>query len=309
MPVSPQTRQLLDLMASLNLPAIDSLSAPDARTMMNAGRDERPPGPDLPRVEDRSVPGPAGDIPVRLYASSTATGLPIVVYFHGGGWVLGDLDGDDPACRTLAAETGALVVSVNYRHAPEDRFPAAVDDAIAATTWIGAHGSELGGDPSRMAVCGWSAGGNLAAVVAQLAKAAGGPALRAQALVTPVTDCDFGTPSYQENANDYVLTRSLMGWFWDHYLPDATQRTDPRASPLQAKDLSGLPPALVLTAEFDPLRDEGEAYAAALVRAGVPVTSRRWLGDTHLVWGQLGILDSSGESQAWVSEFLRRHLS
>jgi acetyl esterase len=160
-----------------------------------------------------------------------------------------------------------------------------------------------------MAVCGWSAGGNLAAVVAQLAKAAGGPALRAQALVTPVTDCDFGTPSYQENANDYVLTRSLMGWFWDHYLPDATQRTDPRASPLQAKDLSGLPPALVLTAEFDPLRDEGEAYAAALVRAGVPVTSRRWLGDTHLVWGQLGILDSSGESQAWVSEFLRRHLS
>jgi acetyl esterase/lipase len=309
MPVTAQTRQLLDLMASMGLPAIDSLSAPEARTMLDAGRDQRPPGPDVARIEDRMIPGPAGDIPVRLYATSAGSALPIVVYFHGGGWVLGDLEGDDPACRALAVETGALIASVNYRHAPEAPFPAAVDDAHAATVWIGKNGTELGGDPERMAVCGWSAGGNLAAVVAQLARAEGGPSLRAQALVTPVTDCDFGTASYKENADDYVLTRSLMEWFWDFYLADPEARRDPRASPLRATDLSGLPPALVLTAEFDPLRDEGESYAAALVRAGVEVTARRWLGEIHLIWGQHGILDSSAESQRWVSEFLTRHLA
>lgn len=309
MPVDAQTQALLDLFASLGLPAPETLGPDEVRAMFSAGYDERPPGPDLARVEDRSVPGATGDIPVRVYARSTEVGLPVVAYYHGGGWVLGSLDSDDPVCRSLAELTGALVVSVNYRHGPEDPFPAAVDDSYAALEWLGAHAGELGGDPTRLAVCGWSAGGNLAAVVSQLARDRGGPPLRGQVLVTPVTDSDLSRASYVDNAEGYLLTTPFMAWFWDHYLKDPDRRTDPLAAPLRAPDLSGLPPALVLTAEYDPLRDEGEAYALAMAQAGVPVTLRREVGQIHTVWGNLDVLDRCIETHRFVADFLRSVLA
>jgi acetyl esterase/lipase len=223
--------------------------------------------------------------------------------------VLGDLDGDDPACRQLAVSSKAMVVSVDYRHAPEHRSPAAADDACAATVWLGTHAADLGGDPGRLMVAGWSAGANLAAVTAQRVRDQGGPPLRGQALVTPVTDYDPTRRSHLDNGEGYVLTAAVMEWFWKNYEPQKRRRTNPMASPLRARDLGGLPPALVLTAEYDPLRDEGEAYAAALVAAGNEVTARRWLGQIHTVWGNWGILDASLAAQQWVGAFCRRVLA
>jgi acetyl esterase/lipase len=203
----------------------------------------------------------------------------VVLYFHGGGWVLGDQVSDEPLCRDLCVRTDAVVVSVNYRHAPEDRFPAAADDAWAALQWVAAHTIELGGIPDELVAAGWSAGGNLVAVVTQRARDEGGPALRGQLLLTPVTDSAMDTASYRENADGYVLTAPLMRWFWDHYT-DPEQRTDPTAAPLRG-ELAGLPPAIVVTAQFDPLRDEGIAYADALRAAGVPVEHIAARGHTH----------------------------
>ena len=194
--------------------------------------------------------------------------------------MLGSHETDDPFCRDLCVRSDMVIVSVDYRHAPEARFPAAADDAFAALQWIAAHAAELGGIPGQLVVAGWSAGGNLAAVVSQQARDAGGPEIIGQLLMTPVTDCDMDTGSYRENADGYVLTKPLMEWFWDYYV-DAEQRTDPACSPLRADDLSGLPPAFIVTAEFDPLRDEGNAYAAALEAAGVPVTLLQARGHTH----------------------------
>ncbi len=184
-----------------------------------------------------------------------------MVYFHGGGWVLGDELSDDPFCRDLCRRTGMILVSVGYRHAPEHRFPTAVEDGFAATRWIADHAAELGAKPGPVAVAGWSAGANIAAVTCQLARDRGGPEIAGQLLVCPVTDCRFDRPSYTDNATGYFLTRSLMFWFWDIYCSPA-DRTDPRASPLRGQ-LAGLPPAYVVTCEFDPLRDEGIAYAEA----------------------------------------------
>ena len=178
----------------------------------------RPPGPKFARVEDKTITVDGVKIPIRIYAASKKEGLPIAVYFHGGGWVLGSLDSDDPACRQVAKTSGAIVVSVNYRHAPEAPFPAAADDCLAAVLWLAKNAKKIGGDPSRIAVFGWSAGGNLAAVVAQKAAAAG-VALRGQALITPVTDSDFSRGSYKENGAGYVLTKPFMEWFWNHYAP------------------------------------------------------------------------------------------
>jgi acetyl esterase/lipase len=203
----------------------------------------------------------------------------VVVYFHGGGWVLGDQVSDEPLCRDLCVRTGAVVVSVNYRHAPEDRFPAAAEDAWAALQWIAAHAIELGGIPDDLVAAGWSAGGNLVAVVTQRARDEGGPVLRGQLLLCPVVDSRLDTGSYRENAEGYVLTADLMRWFWDHYCEPET-RGDPTAAPLRG-NLAGLPPAIVVTAEFDPLRDEGIAYAEGLCAAGVPVEHVPARGHTH----------------------------
>ena len=279
--VQPDVAIMLEMMGTMGLPPIESMSAEEARTFMDAGAAARAPGPEVGAVRDGVLPGAGGaELPYRHYTPTTAGPHPIIAYFHGGGWVLGSHDSDDPFCRWLTQRTNAVVVSVNYRHAPEDRFPAAADDAFEATTWIADHATELGGVPGQLAVAGWSAGGNLAAAVAQLARDAGGPAITAQLLLTPVTDGRMQTGSYRENADGFILTKPLMEWFWNHYA-DETERLDPKASPLLASSLAGLPPAVVVTADFDPLRDEGKAYAEAMEAAGVPVTYIQARGHTH----------------------------
>ena len=242
------------------------------------------------RVEDRIVPGPAGPIPARLYVPfADGQRRPLVVHFHGGGWVIGDLDSHDTACRHLAREAGAGVLAIDYRLAPEHRFPAAVDDALAAFEWAAANADALGFDPARVAVAGDSAGGNLAAVVAQLTTRAGGPRPAAQFLAYPVTDVSTKHPSYRLFAEGFLLTERDMDWFRAHYLPDEATAGDPRVSPLLAPDVSGLPPAVVLTCGFDVLRDEGEAYARRLEQAGVPVTLRRSTGLIHGFCNAVGV--------------------
>lgn len=229
--------------------------------------------PDLPQVptRDAHIAGPAGNIPVRIYQPETNIPAPVIVHFHGGGWVVGSLDTHDPFCRYLAGLAKAIVVSVDYRLAPEHKFPAAIEDAEAATRWVLDHAAELGGDPARVFVSGDSAGGNLAAAVAQLlAKDA---SLRGQILLFPVADTAPGNyPSYEQNAKGYGLERANMQWFLDQYLDGPASRTDLRAAPILAKDIGKLPPAIIMTGEYDVLRDEGMLYSARLREAGVDVT-------------------------------------
>ena len=224
---------VLDALAEIGLPPLETLSVVDARAVMAAVAATRPPSPEVGEVIDAVMPGPGGDLPYRLYRPTVDGPHPVVVYFHGGGWVLGDLDSDDPLCRDLCARSGAVVVSVNYRHAPEARFPAAAQDAFAAVQWVAANAVELGGIPGQLAVAGWSAGGNIAAVACQLARDAGGPDIRGQLLINPVTDADLTRQSYVENGDGYLLTSALMRWFWDHYA-DPADRRDPLAAPLAA---------------------------------------------------------------------------
>jgi acetyl esterase/lipase len=221
--------------------------------------------------------------------------------------VLGGADSDDPFCRALCAGADSIIISVDYRHAPEARFPAAVDDAFAGVRWIARHAESLGGAPGQLAACGWSAGANLAAVVCQLARDAGGPRIEGQVLVAPVIDADFTRPSYLENADGYVLTTPLMQWFWNHYA-DPADRHDPRAAPIAAKDLSNLPPALVVTCEFDPLRDEGVAYAEALAAAGVSVRHLSCRGQIHTSLTAVDLIASSAAARREIGLALRQFL-
>lgn len=236
-------------------------------------------------VRDLTIPGPSGEIQLRVYHPLPDGALPIVVFFHGGGWVMGSLETADANCRTWANALGCVIVSVNYRHAPEHKFPAAAEDAYAATQWVSEHAGELGGDGKRLAVAGMSAGGNLAAVVSLMARDRGTPHIALQILGVPITNYDFGTASYRENADGYGLTRVAMEWFWQQYLNDPAEGMNPYASPLRAGDLSGLPPALVLTAEYDPLRDDGQQYADALRAAGVPTQAPCY---ERMIHGYLG---------------------
>jgi acetyl esterase len=274
MPLDPQCRAYLDAAVP-----VDELSVADARAMIaqNAPGLFGKPDP-IGLVLDQTLPGP---IPVRVYQPrAAAPELPVLVYFHGGGWVYGSIETHDGVCRALCARTPCVVVSVDYRLAPEHRFPAAVEDAWAATAWVAEHARSFGGDPARIAVGGDSAGGHLAAVVARRARDRG-LALRHQLMIYPVTDCRFDTPSYAECAEGYGLTQAAMRWFWNHFLGPDGDPGDPEVSPLRAPDLAGVAPATVLTAEYDPLRDEGEAYAARLREAGVPVTLTRYEGLIH----------------------------
>jgi acetyl esterase/lipase len=250
------------------------------------------------------LPGAAGDLAYRLYRPSTPGPHPIVVYFHGGGYVLGDAIADDPLCRDLCVGSDAVVISVDYRHAPEHRFPAAVDDAMAAVHWVADNAQALCGIPGQLAVCGWSAGGGLAAVVCQLVRDLGGPNIVGQALLTPCTAGDLTRASFAENADGYGLTTPLMSWFYDHYIDDA-DRGDPRFAPLRAADLSGLPRATVVTAEFDPVRDDGDAYAAALDAAGVPTDHVRARGHTHQSLTMVDVVISGAPIRARMAEALR----
>jgi len=278
--LQPDVEMILIQMAAMNLPTLDSMPVDEARAFYAQMSTTRPPGPDVGEIVDGVLPGATGDLAYRLYRPPTPGPHPIVVFFHGGGWVVGDAVSDDPLCRDLCVRSDAIVISADYRHAPEHRFPAAVDDAMAAVRWVADNAEALGGMPGRLAVCGWSAGGNLAAVVSRLTRDAGGPHIVGQVLLTPPTDGDLTRASYVENADGYGLTTALAQWCYDHYI-DPADRRDPRFAPLCAGDLSGLPPAIVVTAEFDPLRDEGKAYAAALDAAGVPVEHVRARGHTH----------------------------
>lgn len=309
MALDPQAAVLLELMQAAGMKGFDELSVEEARAAGMAGIVGGDPEP-VARVEDRLLPGPAGDIPVRVYAPSTGGELPVVVYYHGGGWVICNLDTHDGVCRRLANLTGCVVVSVDYRLAPEHRFPAAIDDAYAALAWVAEHAGEIGGDASRLAVAGDSAGGNLAAAACLVARDRGGPPLAMQLLVYPVTDHDFETPSMLDAGEGYLLTTGAMRWFWAHYLGDDESAADnPYAAPMRATDLSGLPPALVITAEYDPLRHEGEAYAARLADSGVPVTCTRYDGMMHGFFQQPEMLDKAAEAQEQAAAALREALA
>jgi acetyl esterase len=311
MPVDPQAQVLLDQLAAMGGKQLHEMTPDEARLMiatLHTMTGGAPPA--VAHVEDRRVPVDGGAIPVRLYRPAGATPLPLVVYFHGGGWVIGSIETHDAVCRDLANAAGCAVASVDYRLAPEHRFPVAAEDCYAATRWLGAHAGELGVDAARIAVGGDSAGGNLAAVVAQLARDRGGPALAFQLLIYPATDAACDAPSHRENADGYLLTADAMTWFWGHYLGgDASLKADPRCSPLRAGDFRGLPPALVVTAEYDPLRDEGEAYGALLRDAGVPVTVSRYPGMIHGFFAMGAFLDQGRAAVADAARALRTALA
>jgi acetyl esterase len=283
MPLDPQAQDFLRRLAASGLPPVEEQTVEQVRAQVALSTHFLGKPPRVARVEDRRIAGPGGDLAIRLI---TPEGLgpgpsPVVVFFHGGGWVLGDLSSHENLCRALANASGAVFAIVDYRLAPEHPFPAAVDDAFAAVSWVSAHAPEFGGDPARLAVCGDSAGGNLSAVVTLMARERGGPPIAFQALAYPITDFEPDSGSYREFAEGYFLTRSEMLWYWDQYVPNVEDRRQPFASPNRADDLSGLPPALVVTAGCDVLRDEGEAYARRLSDAGVPVKLSRYDGMIH----------------------------
>jgi acetyl esterase/lipase/cation diffusion facilitator CzcD-associated flavoprotein CzcO len=304
--VQPDVDMVLEMMATLGIPPMESLSPVDARAFSDASAGMRPPGPQVGEMVDGVLPGADGsDLEYRLYRPATPGPHPIVVYFHGGGWVIGSHVSDDPLCRELCVNADTVIVSVNYRHAPEHRFPAAADDGFAALQWVAANAESLGGRRDKIAVAGWSAGANIAAVAALLARDAGGPTLSGQLLLTPVTDGSRQHGSHHENAEGYILTKSLMEWFWNHYA-DPKDRSHPMASPLLAANHSGLPPTMIVTCQFDPLRDEGNAYAETLRGAGVPVEHLEARGHIHTSIPMVDALPSSAPPRKQMAAALRR---
>lgn len=281
MPLAAQAQGLLDMIAQMGGPALNEMSPADARVAAEGFTLLAGPGEDVANVENRTIPGPAGEIPIRIYTPEGNAPFPALVYFHGGGWVIGTLDTVDTVCRALANRAGCVVVSVDYRMAPEHKFPAAAYDCYAATQWVAANGDSIGVDSTRIATGGDSAGGNLSAVVSLMARDRGGPKLAHQMLIYPVTSAKLDTPSYRDNAEGYLLSKDMMAWFWDYYLRTPQDGQSPYASPLVVENTANLPPAFVLTAEFDPLRDEGEAFADNLRKYGVKVKSTRYDGLIH----------------------------
>jgi acetyl esterase len=274
------TAQLLGQLAASGGKPLHEMTPDEARAFAAGLADLAGPAAEMARVEEHRVPRPDGEVPVRVLVPLQPV-RGVIVYYHGGGWVLGTIAESDTMARKLAERTSCVVALVDYRLAPEHRYPTAVDDSYAALEWVGGHLREIAGADVPLIVAGDSAGGNLAAVMALRARDRSGPRIALQVLIYPVTDADFERPSYTDPENQLLLTRDAMIWFWDHYLPDAARRSEPDASPLRATNLAGLPPAVVLTAEHDPLRDEGEEYAARLTAAGVPVDLKRHPGQTH----------------------------
>ena len=305
MPLHPQVLPMIELLnqSMAGLPATDVM---EISTMREVSLAPPPLNPTpVGRVEDRRIPGPAGEIPVRIYTPEGSGPFPLIAFFHGGGFVLCSLETHDELCRAMCRDAGAVVVSVDYRLAPEAKYPAAADDCYAATAWCAAHAAELGADAARLVVAGDSAGGNLAAVTALRARDLGAPRIRHQVLIYPATHCDFDTPSYRENAQGYFLTADAMRWFWAHYLEHPAQASEPYACPAHAADLRGLPPATVITAEYDPLRDEGEDYATQLRAAGVPVVQKRNDGMIHGFVSMGDVFDDARAAQRLIAEQLR----
>ena len=305
----PQVQLLLDGLAQAGGEPLEQMSPVDAREMFrNLIAFDQP--EEVTRVDDRLLPGDGHDIPVRVYTPSDAVGgsAPLLIWIHGGGWVIGDLDTADATARALANRSGAVTVSVDYRLAPEHPAPAPLEDCLAALTWCVENAELLGVDASRVAVGGDSAGGNLAACLCQRVRDDFGPDIDFQLLVYPVTDCTMSSASIEQNAEGYFLTKAGMEWFVGHYVAQGDPK-DPAVSPLHADNLAGLPPALVITAEFDPLRDEGEAYAAKLREAGVPVEQARYDGQIHGFFGLAAVLEDGQHAVDRAGAALRAALS
>jgi acetyl esterase len=303
-PLDPKAKAALEGAAGVS--ALDKTPVAEVRHGFSAWRSQQPQRHEpIAGVDNRTVPGPHGDIPVRIYTPEGAGPFPLLAYFHGGGWTVGNLDTHDEICRVLCRRLGAAVMAVHYRLSPENKFPTPLDDCYTALKWAEEHAAELKVDRTRVAVAGDSAGGNLAAAVALYARDHGGPALSYQVLICPVTNYGFDTASYWENAAGYGLTRDAMIWFWGNYLTTSADGANPYASPLQAKDLKGLPQALIITAQYDPLRDEAEAYGARLHQAGVPVQVTRYLGMTHGFVLSLGQYEQADQAIEQTAESLR----
>ena len=306
MALDPDMKTLLDQMAAAKLQSFHQMIPAAAREQMKrrvAAGDPVPVG----RVEDRMIPGPNGEIPIRIYTPDGTGPFGALVYFHGGGWVVGNIEMTDQPCRMITKAAGCVTVSVDYRLAPEHKFPAGPEDCYAATKWVADNATALGCDPSRIAVGGTSAGANLAAAVALMARDRSAPNVAYQLLVYPATRRELDTPSHKQFATDgyYILSRADMEWFWGHYLASEADAANPYACPARAKSLAGLPPALVITAEFDPLRDEGESYAARLREEGVATVLKRYDGVTHGFFGMPSVVEKSRVAIAEASAALR----
>ena len=308
MPLHPQSENFLQQLARAGVKPFHELTPREARIQMALGSRFLGKGEPVARVEDLEIPGPAGPIPVRIYRPRLDQPLPALVYLHGGGWLMGNLETHDHYCRALCAKAGIVVVSVDYRLAPEHKFPAAVEDAYAATDWLAKNASQQGVCVQRIAVGGDSAGGNLAAAAALLARERGTPQLAFQLLIYPVLDYAFDTASYRENASGFHLTRQDMICSWQYYLNNELEGDHPLASPLRAADLSRLPPAMVITAEFDPLRDEGQCYAERLEAAGIPVQYGCYAGMIHGFARRLEQFDAAGLALEEIAAALKSAL-
>lgn len=308
-PLDPQVAAMRARRAETSTPPLYTLSLAEARAADLADiRAASGGGEPVGAVADRQIPGPGGPLPIRIHHPTAQHEAepprPALVYFFGGGWTLGTLDTCDAICRSLTNAAGCVTVSIQYRLAPEHPFPAAIDDCYAGISWVAEHAAELGVDPDRLAVGGDSAGGNLAAAVSIAARERGGPALRHQLLVYPNTDYKADTASLREGVDEFLFNRWSVAWYWSHYLTSEADGLNPLASPLRAEDLSGLPSATVITAEFDPLRDEGEQYAQRLREAGVPVEARRYDGMIHGFFAMAGTLDRGREAIKYAAERL-----
>jgi acetyl esterase len=304
MPLHPQVKKVLEQMAAAG-PPLHHLSPVEARKAIEvmratAGEPER-----VAKVENRTFRGPAGNLPVRIYTPDGRGPFPVLVYFHGGGWVVGSIETVDASCRSLANLAGCIVVSADYRLAPEHKFPAAVDDGYAAIRWAALHTASFHGDPGRMAVGGESAGANLAAVAALMAQERGSTPLVLQLLMYPVLDYSFDRSSHKENGEGYFLTTEMMLWFWRQYLNSDADGESHLASPIRARFLRGVAPAAIFTAEFDPLRDEGAAYAAKLREAGVPVTYKCCEGLIHGFMGMAKVVEPAKKAMEDAAATLR----
>jgi acetyl esterase len=306
MPIDPQAQRVLDATAALGLPPIEKMSPAEARESMRSRTAALGPFEEVARVQDHRVPVAGGEIVARAYTPAGKGPFPAYIYFHGGGWVIGDIETHDGICRSLANASGAVVISVDYRLAPEHKYPVAAEDSYAATEWVVRESAKLGIDPRRIAVGGDSAGGNLAAAVCLMSRDRNGPAIALQVLVYPVTQYGLDTRSYRDYADGYLLTRNGMRWFWDHYLKRSEDGAEAYASPLSAPRLDGLPPALIITAEFDPLCDEGEAFAARLRQSGVPVTLTRYPGMVHGFIRMLNIMDKARAARDEIAAALKK---
>lgn len=303
MPLDPKVQALLDMMAAANMPKIGSISAAEFRRLQATVQASMPPGPDIYKVTDSTIPTKNGGIPIRTYLPSAAP-TALIVYYHGGGWTLGSLDGYDTPLRKLAIKSGAAIISVDYRLAPEHRFPAAVEDALSALHWIGINVAKIAGKKVPLFVSGDSAGGNLSAVVAQIVRDEGGPDIAGQILLYPSTDGDIGS-SYMTKFVSPFLTKEEISWFYDQYIPDKAMRSDPRFAPVHASSLAGLPPAFILTAEYDLLCEEAEIYAQKLKEAGVPVRLKRYLGTIHGFFSVDGGLEHSVAATDDIASFIK----